>query len=135
MDEHDFSNIYYIPANYTDSGRLFGGMLETRNTIEAVLIVLALGYPEIKWVPLSATYKVVLMVVTLLPIGIFALMGVNGDSLGQTLTHMLRFAKKRRRLSMHRIGPQALDDATPKPKRRKNHNKRRNRNKRKGNPE
>lgn len=36
MDDREFSNVYMIPPNYTDSGKLLGGMLETRNTIEAV---------------------------------------------------------------------------------------------------
>lgn len=34
VDDREFSNVYTIPPNYTDSGKLLGGMLETRNTIE-----------------------------------------------------------------------------------------------------
>ena len=34
-DDREYSNIYTIPPNYTDSGKLMGGMLETRNTVEA----------------------------------------------------------------------------------------------------
>ena len=33
MEEKEFSNVYAIPANYTDSGKLLGGMVETRNAI------------------------------------------------------------------------------------------------------
>lgn len=36
MEEKEYSNVYAIPANYTDSGKLFGGMVETRNAIEAL---------------------------------------------------------------------------------------------------
>ena len=128
MDDQEFSNIYSIPANYTDSGRLFGGMLETRNTIEAVLIVLALGYPMVKWIHIAVTYKVALMIVILLPLGIFALMGFNGDSLGQTLIHIVRFWRSRRRLSMQRICSQVLADETP-PAKRRSHRARKNRRK------
>ena len=39
MDEKEFNNTYAIPANYTDSGKLLGGMLETRNTIEAIIML------------------------------------------------------------------------------------------------
>lgn len=46
MDDREFSNVYTIPPNYTDSGKLLGGMLETRNTIEAVFLLLLVGYPE-----------------------------------------------------------------------------------------
>ena len=35
-DDREFSNVYTIPPNYTDSGKLLGGLLETRNTVEAV---------------------------------------------------------------------------------------------------
>ena len=46
MDEKEFNNTYAIPANYTDSGKLLGGMLETRNTIEAIIMLGLVGYPE-----------------------------------------------------------------------------------------
>ena len=38
MDEKEYSNIYAIPANYTDSGKLLGGMIETRNAVETVFL-------------------------------------------------------------------------------------------------
>ena len=38
MEEKEYSNVYAIPANYTDSGKLLGGMVETRNAIEAVFL-------------------------------------------------------------------------------------------------
>ena len=47
MDEKEYSNVYAIPANYTDSGKLLGGMVDTRNAIEAVLLVILVGYPEL----------------------------------------------------------------------------------------
>ncbi len=33
MEEKEYSNIYAIPANYTDSGKLLGGMLEVRKEL------------------------------------------------------------------------------------------------------
>ena len=45
-EEKEFNNVYTIPPNYTDSGKLLGGMLETRNTIEAAALLLLVGYPE-----------------------------------------------------------------------------------------
>lgn len=44
-EEKEYNNIYAIPANYTDSGKILGGMLELRNAVETVLIVGAVGYP------------------------------------------------------------------------------------------
>ena len=80
MEEKEFNNIYAIPANYTDSGKLLGGMLETRNTIEAIIMLGLVGYPEIAWLHTGATAKVVIMTVTLIPLGVISLMGIGGDS-------------------------------------------------------
>jgi len=123
MDDNDYSNIYAIPANYTDSGKLLGGMLEVRNTIEAVILVLLLGYPELMWMPLHATIKIVIMVITLLPLGVGALMGISGDSLGQYLYHMLLHWKRRRKLHMRRVGRAAPagDSRTDRSHKGKNH--------------
>ena len=103
MDDREFSNVYTIPPNYTDSGKLLGGMLETRNTIEAVFLLLLVGYPELMWMHLPVTAKVVVMTMTLLPMGVFALMGIGGDSLLQFATHIVLFWMRRRQLHYRRI--------------------------------
>ena len=41
LEDREYSNVYAIPANYTDSGKLFGGMVDTRNAVEAVLLLAA----------------------------------------------------------------------------------------------
>jgi hypothetical protein len=115
MDEKEFNNVYAIPANYTDSGKLMGGMLETRNTIEAVLLVLLVGYPELMWFYASAAIKVVVMTVTIMPLGVFALMGVGGDSLLQYLSHIVWHWHSRRRIHMRRIGRNAYHSQVPIP--------------------
>jgi hypothetical protein len=104
MDEKEYSNIYAIPANYTDSGKLLGGMLETRNTIETCFLLLLVGYPELALLSAPAMVKVVVMTVTLLPLGVFGLMGIGGDSLMQCAFNIIRFWTRRRRLHFRRIG-------------------------------
>ena len=104
MDENEYINVFAIPANYTDSGRLLGGMLEVRNTIEAIVIVVLIGYPELMWLPFSGKIKIVVMTVTLLPIGVLSLMGISGDSLLQYLGHIIRHWRHRRKISFRRIG-------------------------------
>ena len=104
MEEKEYSNDYAIPANYTDSGKLLGGMVETRNAVEAVALVGLVGYPELMWLPLSATIKIVVMTVTLLPLGVVAVMGIDGDSLLQYLGHIIAFWANRRKLHFRRIG-------------------------------
>jgi len=102
--DREISNVFTIPANYTDSGKLFGGMLETRNTIEAGMLVIAVGYPELMWMRLPIMMKIIVMTVTLLPISVIALMGVSGGSLFQYIFNIIKFWIRRRKLHFRRIG-------------------------------
>ena len=77
MEEKEISNIYAIPANYTDSGKLLGGMVEPRNAVETGFLLCLVGAPELLWIPMSGTLRVVVMTVTLLPLGVVSLMGVG----------------------------------------------------------
>ena len=104
MDDHEPSNIYHIPANYTDSGKLLGGMLDTRNTVEAAILLLVVGYPELMWLHIPLNAKIIVMTVTLVPIAVAALMGIGGDSLFQFLRHVVLFFLKRQKLHYKRIG-------------------------------
>ena len=104
MEEKEYSNVYSIPVNYTDSGKLLGGMVETRNAVEAVFLIGLVGYPELMWLPVTATIKIVIMTVTLLPLGVVAVMGIDGDSLLHYLGHMIAFWANRRKLHFRRIG-------------------------------
>jgi len=104
MDEKEYANVFAIPANYTDSGKLMGGMLETRNTIETVLLLLFAGYPELVWMPVPIMTKVVIMTVTLIPLCVVALMGIGGDSLLQYAVRIVFFFFRRRKLHLRRVG-------------------------------
>lgn len=114
----EYSNIYTIPPNYTDSGKLLGGMLETRNTVEAVILLVLAGYPQLMWMHLPVTAKVVVMTVTLLPLTVFALMGLGGDSLLQYAAHIVLFWMRRRKLHYRRIGYRYATNTHNKNKRR-----------------
>ena len=104
MDEREYNNVYAIPANYTDSGKLLGGMIDTRNAIETVILVLALGYPELILIPMPGTIRIVVMTVTLLPLAVVSAMGVDGGSLFQYIGHIIHFWTHRRKLHFRRIG-------------------------------
>ena len=124
MEEKEYSNVYAIPSNYTDSGKLFGGMVETRNAVEAVFLVILVGYPELMWIPMSTTIRIVVMTVTLLPLAVVAVMGIDGDSLLQYLGHIIAFWANRRKLHFRRIGyqydPKQLKKPGKKGKKKKN---------------
>lgn len=104
MEEKEYSNIYAIPANYTDSGKILGGMFELRNAVEAGFLVLLAGYPELMWIPMPGTIRIVVMTVTLIPLAVVALMGIDGDSLFQYAGHMIKFYITRRKLHFRRVG-------------------------------
>lgn len=104
MEEREYNNIYAIPANYTDSGKIFGGMLELRNTIEAALVLVLVGYPELMLIPMSGIIRIVVMTISLIPLAVVALMGIDGDSLFQYVGHMLRYSVCRRNLHFRRVG-------------------------------
>lgn len=104
MDEKETENIYAIPANYTDSGKILGGMLSLRNVFEAFILVLVFGFIELKLIPMQDTVRIVIMVVTLLPIALVALMGIDGESLFQYIGHVFKFVRHRRRLHFKKIG-------------------------------
>lgn len=104
MDEREYNNIYAIPANYTDSGKILGGMLEPRNAIETVILLAIVGYPELMVIPMPGTIRIVVMTVTLLPLGVLSMMGIDGDSLFQYLCHMIRYMVNKRKLHFRRVG-------------------------------
>ena len=59
--------VYIIPPNFMEGGTLFGGLLKTRNTIEAVILGLAVGVPVLR-LPFSLTVRVVILCLTALPL-------------------------------------------------------------------
>lgn len=104
MIDQDYNTTYAIPANYTDSGKLLGGMLEPRNAVEAGILLALVGFPELVLIPMPGTVRIVVMVLTLMPLGVLSMMGIDGDSLGQYAGRMLRFLFRRRKLHMRKVG-------------------------------
>ena len=96
--EREENNVYIIPANYTDSGKWLGGLLSLRNTVETIILLAGFGYIEIVLIPMPQTVKIIVMVLTMLPLGLITLMGIDGDSLFQYLGHIFRFWKRKRKL-------------------------------------
>ena len=96
--EREENNVYIIPANYTDSGKWLGGLLTLRNTIETIVLLVGLGYIEVALIPMSQTVRIIVMVLTMLPLGLITMMGIDGDSLFQYLGHIFRFWERKRKL-------------------------------------
>lgn len=88
---------YYIPANFTDAGRLFG-MFEIRNGIEAILV----GIPIIflcMYLPLELMNKIIVTLVILIPASGFALIGISDECLSRYLRARFRWKKNKRVLT------------------------------------
>ena len=103
MEERDNENIYNIPANYTDSGKILGGLVSWRNAIETIILVLIFGFVELKLIPMPDMVKVVVMTVTLVPLAIFFAMGIDGDSLCQYLGRIFKHLIRRKQLHFKRV--------------------------------
>ena len=87
--------VYHIPSNFTDAGRIFG-LFEIRNVIETVLLAVPVLYLCIALLPLTLVPKVIVTLVIVIPVGGFALTGIRDDSLTRWLKSWLGWRKRRR---------------------------------------
>ena len=58
---------YYIPANFTDAGRVMG-LFELRNLVEAVILVLPVLYFCLVLLPLELTAKITVTLIIVVPL-------------------------------------------------------------------
>ena len=87
--------VYHIPSNFTDAGRVFG-LFEIRNVIETVLLAMPALYLCIALLPFALLPKVVVTLVIVIPLGGLALTGIRDDSLTRWLKSWLGWRKRRR---------------------------------------
>ena len=88
-------DVYYIPPNFLTSGRLLGGMIRARNAVEACVLVILTGIP-IWQIPISLTARIIILCLIPLPLGIFAIVGFEGDSLSEFVINWFRWLSNRR---------------------------------------
>lgn len=86
---------YLIPPNFIEGGTLFGGMFKFRNVVEAGIFGVAIGIP-ILLLPISVTARIILLCLTVLPLALFALVGISGEPLSAYVLAFFKFLKKRR---------------------------------------
>ncbi len=91
-EQHDS---YYIPPNFVDTGTVMGGMFKLRNVIEAGIIAAVFVLPMVR-LPISLTAKIIIVCVTALPLGLLALIGVNGESLSEFIVGFFKFVMNKR---------------------------------------
>ena len=70
--------VYHIPSNFTDAGRI-GGLFELRNLVEAVILTVPALYLCSAFPPFGLTAKIIVTLVVVVPVGGFGLIGINDD--------------------------------------------------------
>lgn len=88
-------NDYFIPTNFEDSGKL-AGLFGIRNVVEAGILSLPLAYLIFKLLPMSLTWKIIISAVFVIPVGGFALMGINDDPLSVFAKNLWNWLKNRK---------------------------------------
>ena len=88
-------NDFYIPSNFEDSGKL-GGIFRIRNVVEAGILALPFVFVIFKTVNVGLTWKIILSSVFAIPIGGFALIGINDDPLTVFVANWWHFMRNRR---------------------------------------
>ena len=81
--------VYHIPSNFTDAGRVMG-LFELRNLVEAVLLTLPALYLCIAFLPLALTLTIIV------PLGGFGLIGISDDSMTRWLGSWWKWRRSRR---------------------------------------
>ena len=105
-------DVYYIPPNFLTSGRLFGGMIRVRNAIESCVLVLITGIPIIK-LPLSLTARIIILCLIPLPLGVFGVVGLEGDSLSEFVLNWIKWLFNRRVLFRSDVDSDSIPIASP----------------------
>lgn len=93
--KEDNGRVYNLPNNFIESGRWLNGMLRVRFTIEAVILFLIIFFPAWTFIPNEGSSKLGLCLLLSLPPSIIALVGINEDSLIQTLVAAKSWFKAR----------------------------------------
>ena len=87
---------FFIPTNFEDSGKLMG-IFNMRNVIEAGILSLPFVFLTFKLVPVSLTWKIILSAIFAIPIGGFALIGINDDPLTVFVKNWWRWLRTRKK--------------------------------------
>ena len=96
------NEIYYIPTNFTDAGRVMG-VFELRNLVETVILTLPALYLCLALLPFGLTTNITVALIIVVPMGGFGLIGIGGDSLTRWAGNWWRW-RKNRRLMTYRGG-------------------------------
>lgn len=83
---------FYIPQNFATKETIAGGMLKVRNVVEAIVAVVAIGYPLLK-IPMNITVKIILMILLCIPIGAICLIGINHGPVSEFIIDFVKYKR------------------------------------------
>ena len=89
------NDLYIIPPNFIDTGTVFGGTIKLRNAAEALAVSLLISLPVFH-IPVTLTTKIIIACLTVLPAALFAIIGINGESLSSFAINFFIYLKNRR---------------------------------------
>lgn len=95
MSQREHVDVYTIPPNFAKEGTIFSGRIEARNAVEAVILVFFL-FQILLSLDLGVRGKIYIGVIVILPVAIFAVLGVQGESLTSFIFQFFRYLGKRR---------------------------------------
>ena len=84
---------YHIPVNFTDAGKIMGAFT-IRNTVEAIIFTVPICVLTFISIPFDITSKIIGSLVLAVPIGGFALMGINDDSITTFIKTWIIYRRK-----------------------------------------
>ena len=113
-------DVYILPPNFMDKSTCFSGMFRLRNAIEAAVVAVLIGVPVLQ-LSLSFTAKIIILCLTALPIGLFALVGVNGESLTSFIYNFFTFLKNRRKLYRSDVPEESEENSRKRKSKKKTH--------------
>lgn len=89
-------DVYIIPENFIEGGRIFNGMFKTRNFIEAIVLSLIVGAPLWMIHYPSISVKITVLSIFVLPLFMIAVSGINDSSLIEFAQQFLKWRKSKR---------------------------------------
>ena len=88
-------DVYRIPQNFVDTGTILGGTVKLRNAVEAAVLAVGSAVP-LFYLPLAFNIRLMIVIAVSVPLGVFGVVGIGGDSLTQFVAHWFHFMKRRR---------------------------------------
>ena len=72
-------DVYLIPQNFVDTGTILGGTVKLRNAMEAAVLAVGSAVP-LFYLPLAFNIRLMIVIAVSVPLGVFGVVGIGGDS-------------------------------------------------------